>query len=92
MIHSYTHYDLYLFIVLDFMSNGAIVSVTGKDLNVIALETKEEEEETPQQLVECTRDDVFSTSVFSAPCHLPWPMAWMTILIFVVLDLFILEL
>ena len=76
MIHSYTHYDLYLFIVLDFMSNGAILSVTGKDLNVIALETKEEEEETPQQLVECTRDDVFSTSMCLV-LHVTYPDLWL---------------
>ena len=47
MIHSFTHYDLYLFIVLDFMSNGAILSVTGEYLDAIA-PNAEEEQETPQ--------------------------------------------
>ena len=41
------------------MSNGAIFGVTCEDLNAIALEIKEVEEETPQQLAEWTPDNVF---------------------------------
>ena len=49
-LSSITHlcicYVLYLFILLDFMSNHAILGVTGEEPNDLAQEA--EEEETPQ--------------------------------------------
>ena len=50
-----TCHALYLFILLDFMSNDAILGVTGEELDVLP---QEAEEETPRQLAKWTPDDV----------------------------------